>query len=49
MIGVLTKPDTIQSGEEEAWLRILNGSRHTLKRKYDLIFLPKSDLNVIQP
>ena len=30
--GVLTKPDTIQQGEAEGWLRVLNGSKHALKR-----------------
>ncbi|KAI0088919.1 P-loop containing nucleoside triphosphate hydrolase protein [Irpex rosettiformis] len=33
-IGVLTKPDTIQQGEAESWLRVLNGSRHALKHGY---------------
>jgi len=31
-IGVLTKPDTIQKGEEHAWLGILEGRSHQLKR-----------------
>lgn len=33
-IGVLTKPDTIQPGEEDAWLRVLEGSSHPLKHGY---------------
>ncbi|GJE98371.1 P-loop containing nucleoside triphosphate hydrolase protein [Phanerochaete sordida] len=33
-IGVLTKPDTIQRGEEDAWLRILEGASHPLKHGY---------------
>lgn len=40
--GVLTKPDLIQSGEEAAWLRVLNGTSHPLKRMYFLgIALPE--------
>ena len=31
--GVLTKPDLIQEGEEDAWLKILEGTSHSLKRK----------------
>jgi len=33
-IGVLTKPDTIQKGEEHAWLGILEGRSHQLKHGY---------------
>ncbi|EKM56257.1 uncharacterized protein PHACADRAFT_140877 [Phanerochaete carnosa HHB-10118-sp] len=33
-IGVLTKPDLIQHGEEDAWLRVLEGSSHPLKHGY---------------
>lgn len=31
-LGVLTKPDTILIGEEDSWLRVLEGSSHPLKR-----------------
>lgn len=33
-IGVLTKPDTLQPGEEGAWLSILEGQRHPLHHGY---------------
>ncbi|KAJ3559507.1 hypothetical protein NM688_g311 [Phlebia brevispora] len=33
-IGVLTKPDTIQHGEEQAWLSVLEGASHPLKHGY---------------
>lgn len=33
-IGVLTKPDTLQSGEESAWLDVLEGRRHPLTHGY---------------
>ncbi|KAI0078419.1 hypothetical protein K474DRAFT_1744981 [Panus rudis PR-1116 ss-1] len=33
-IGVLTKPDLIQYGEENAWVAILEGRRHFLKHGY---------------
>ncbi|KAG8885743.1 hypothetical protein FRB98_001655 [Tulasnella sp. 332] len=33
-IGVLTKPDTLQHGEEGAWLAILEGQRHPLFHGY---------------
>lgn len=33
-LGVLTKPDTLQSGEEQAWLDVLDGKRHILKHGY---------------
>ncbi|KAL4246136.1 hypothetical protein ABKN59_008971 [Abortiporus biennis] len=33
-IGVLTKPDTLQHGEEHAWLRVLEGTSHILKHGY---------------
>ncbi|THG95428.1 hypothetical protein EW026_g6225 [Hermanssonia centrifuga] len=33
-VGVLTKPDTIQHGEEQAWLRILEGKSHILHHGY---------------
>lgn len=32
--GVLTKPDTIQHGEEDGWLKVLEGASHNLKRRY---------------
>ena len=31
---MLTKPDTIQHGEEDGWLRVLEGSSHPLKRMF---------------
>lgn len=34
MQGVLTKPDTIQEGEEQQWLDIMEGRRHPLKHRY---------------
>ncbi|KIP02342.1 hypothetical protein PHLGIDRAFT_32230 [Phlebiopsis gigantea 11061_1 CR5-6] len=33
-IGVLTKPDLIQDGEEDGWLKILQGSSHQLTHGY---------------
>ncbi|KAG8903486.1 hypothetical protein FRB99_003229 [Tulasnella sp. 403] len=33
-IGVLTKPDTLQSGEEQMWLNVLEGRRHPLLHGY---------------
>ncbi|CAL1697633.1 unnamed protein product [Somion occarium] len=33
-IGVLTKPDTLQRGEERTWMKILEGSSHPLKHGY---------------
>ncbi|KIP02343.1 hypothetical protein PHLGIDRAFT_298819 [Phlebiopsis gigantea 11061_1 CR5-6] len=33
-IGVLTKPDLIQEGEEDTWLNILEGASHPLKHGY---------------
>ncbi|KAG8993005.1 hypothetical protein FRB94_011150 [Tulasnella sp. JGI-2019a] len=33
-IGVLTKPDTLQPGEESIWLSILEGHRHPLHHGY---------------
>lgn len=35
--GVLTKPDLIQEGEEDGWLKILQGSSHQLTREQYLI------------
>ncbi len=31
---MLTKPDTIQEGEEQQWLDIMEGRRHPLKHRY---------------
>ncbi|KAG9045356.1 hypothetical protein FS837_006454 [Tulasnella sp. UAMH 9824] len=33
-IGVLTKPDTLQPGEEQMWLNVLEGRRHPLFHGY---------------
>lgn len=33
-IGILTKPDTLQRGEERTWMKILEGSSHPLKYGY---------------
>ncbi|KAF8997232.1 P-loop containing nucleoside triphosphate hydrolase protein [Hymenopellis radicata] len=33
-VGVLTKPDTLQSGEESGWLDILHGRKHRLHHGY---------------
>ncbi|TDL25543.1 hypothetical protein BD410DRAFT_717419 [Rickenella mellea] len=33
-IGVLTKPDTLQEGEEPAWLKVLSGESHPLRHGY---------------
>lgn len=32
--GVLTKPDTLQEGEERGWLDILEGRKHQLAHGY---------------
>ena len=42
-LGVLTKPDTIQHGEDKTWLRILEGATHSLTREFlsaSIIYLP---------
>ncbi|KAJ3559503.1 hypothetical protein NM688_g304 [Phlebia brevispora] len=39
-IGVLTKPDLIQAGEEDAWLRVLEGASHHLKHGYYIVKQP---------
>ncbi|KAF8340724.1 P-loop containing nucleoside triphosphate hydrolase protein [Cantharellus anzutake] len=33
-IGVLTKPDTLQDGEEKGWVDVLEGRKHPLKLGY---------------
>ncbi|KAF7797716.1 hypothetical protein EIP86_008916 [Pleurotus ostreatoroseus] len=38
--GVLTKPDTIQHGEEHGWLRVLDGASHPLKHGYYIVKQP---------
>ncbi len=32
--GALTKPDTLQPGEHEAWMEVLSGRRHPLTHGY---------------
>ncbi|KAJ3353263.1 hypothetical protein HDU91_005915 [Kappamyces sp. JEL0680] len=39
-IGVLTKPDTIESGTHEKWVSILLGSQYSLKLGYFMVKLP---------
>lgn len=34
-VGVLTKPDLIQPGEESGWVGVLEGTAHPLKRNVD--------------
>ena len=33
-VGVLTKPDTLQDGEEKGWIDVLEGRKHPLKLGY---------------
>ena len=33
-VGVLTKPDTLQEGEEKNWIEVLEGRKHPLKLGY---------------
>ena len=41
--GVLTKADTVLSGEETAWLQVLEGERHPLKHGYYVTRQPGPD------
>ena len=34
VLGVLTKPDTLQSGEHQSWFDVLEGHRHPLTHGY---------------
>jgi hypothetical protein len=45
-VGVLTKPDTILHGEEDGWIRVLEGSSHQLKRNSDSYLAYLSSLTV---
>ena len=40
-LGVLTKPDTIEEGTHEAWLKIMRGETHKLALGYYVVKNPK--------
>lgn len=39
-LGVLTKADTLQEGEYDPWVKILNNQSHVLRRGYYMTRLP---------
>jgi Dynamin central region len=43
VLGVLTKPDTVESGELEAWENVMRNKSHPLRHGYYLTRFPKSD------
>lgn len=43
IIGVLTKPDTVEQGELETWENVMKNNSHPLLHGYYLTRLPKPD------
>ena len=43
LLGVLTKPDTVEPGEIEAWENVMKNISHPLLHGYYLTRFPKSD------